>query len=98
MQPWLIHFVTGETRDALCRQVTEAADSGERSDDYPYFPKEFRQPYLSRRRKVGFDLFAIYGIERNDFEMRTRALLRNLPFFCSSVGLCFPNEIERSHV
>src|SRR3546814_15125673 len=30
MQPWLIHFVTGETRDALCRQVTEAADSGDR--------------------------------------------------------------------
>src|SRR3546814_9284693 len=33
MQPWLIHFVTGETRDALCRQVTEAADSGERRSE-----------------------------------------------------------------
>src|SRR3546814_12752096 len=64
MQPWLIHFVTGETRDALCRQVTEASDSGERSDDYPYFPKEFRAPYLSRLRKVGFDLFAISAIAR----------------------------------
>src|SRR3546814_4670586 len=74
---------TGETRDALCREVTEAADSGERSDDYPYFPKEFREPYLSRRRKVGFDLFAIYGIERNDFEGRKRALLRNFQFFRS---------------
>ena len=92
MQPWLIHFVTGEARDALCREVTEAADSGERSDDYPYFPKEFREPYLSRRRKVGFDLFAIYGIERNDFEGRKRALLRNFQFFGAPVGLFFTME------
>src|SRR3546814_6789693 len=85
MQPCLLHFVTGETRDALCRQATEAADSGGRIDDYPYLPKEFREPYLSRRRKVGFDLFAIYGIERNDFEGRKRALLRNFQFFGAPV-------------
>src|SRR3546814_12888340 len=53
---------------------------------------EFREPYLSRRRKVGFDLFAIYGIERNDFEGRKRALLRNFQFFGAPVGLFFTME------
>src|SRR3546814_19282569 len=53
MQHWLIHFDTGETRDALCRQVTEAADSGERSDDYPYFPTTYRGIYFFRRCTVG---------------------------------------------
>src|SRR3546814_6061000 len=83
-------LVTGVQTCAL--PISEAADSGERSDDYPYFPKEFREPYLSRRRKVGFDLFAIYGIERNDFEGRKRALLRNFQFFGAPVGLFFTME------
>jgi nitroreductase len=94
MQPWLIHYVTGATRDRLCAEVTEAADRGERSDDYPYFPKEIREPYLSRRRKVGFDLFAIYGVERHDMEGRKRALLRNFSFFGAPVGLFFTMERE----
>jgi nitroreductase len=92
MQPWLIHFVTGDTREELCKQVKGAVERGERSDDYPYFPKEIREPYLSRRRKVGFDLFAIYGVERHDVEGRKRALLRNFDFFGAPVGLFFTME------
>ncbi|KKC24178.1 nitroreductase [Sphingomonas sp. SRS2] len=92
MQPWLIHFVTGDVRDSLCREVTAAAAAGERSDDYPYFPQEIREPYLSRRRKVGFDLFNIYGIARDDLEGRKGALLRNFEFFGAPVGLFFVME------
>lgn len=92
MQPWLIHVVTGETRDALCREVSAAAAAEDRSDDYPYFPVAIEEPYLSRRRKVGFDLFAIYGVARQDMEGRTRALLRNFEFFGAPVGLFFTME------
>ena len=92
MQPWMVHFVTGATRETLCREVTAAAAAAERSDDYPYFPAEIREPYLSRRRKVGFDLFAIYGIERGDLEGRKSALLRNFQFFDAPVGLFFTME------
>lgn len=92
MQPWLIHVVTGDARDRLCREVTAAAAAGERSDDYPYFPREIREPYLSRRRKVGFDLFEIYGIARDDLEGRRGALLRNFEFFGAPVGLFFVME------
>src|SRR4051812_7353827 len=66
MQPWLVHYVSGATRDGLARQVTEAAEAGERSDEYNYFPREIREPYLSRRRKVGYDLYALYGVGKND--------------------------------
>tara|TARA_R110000782_G_C14819243_1_gene413918 strand:- start:19568 stop:20251 length:684 start_codon:yes stop_codon:yes gene_type:complete len=92
MQPWLVHFVSGETREALCREVTAAAAADERNDDYPYFPAEIREPYLSRRRKVGFDLFGIYGIDRHDLEGRKAALLRNFEFFGAPVGLFFTME------
>lgn len=39
MQPWLVHYVTGVTRARLCREVTAAAEAGERSDEYAYFPQ-----------------------------------------------------------
>jgi nitroreductase len=92
MQPWLIHYVTGETRNRLCNAVSSAAVAGDRSDDYDYFPKEIREPYVARRRKVGYDLFEIYGIERDDIEGRKDALLRNFQFFDAPVGLFFTME------
>jgi nitroreductase len=92
MQPWLVHFVTGETRDRLCQEVTRAAQRDERSEDYPYFPHQIREPYLSRRRKVGFDLYALHGVDRNDLEARKRVMLRNFQFFGAPVGLFFTME------
>ncbi|MFC4595938.1 nitroreductase [Sphingobium tyrosinilyticum] len=89
MQPWRVHIVTGDTHARLCAEVTAAASAGERSDEYPYFPADIREPYRGRRRKVGFDLFAIYGIGRDDLEGRQRALLRNFDFFGAPVGLFF---------
>lgn len=92
MQPWQVHVVTGDTHAQLCAEVTTAASAGERSDEYPYFPADIREPYRSRRRKVGFDLFAICGIGRDDLAGRQRALLRNFDFFGAPVGLFFTME------
>lgn len=92
MQPWLVHMVTGDTRGRLCQEVTAAAERGERSDEYVYFPREFREPYRSRRRKVGFDLYDLYGVQRDDLEGRKRAMLRNFDFFGAPVGLFFTME------
>jgi nitroreductase len=89
MQPWLVHYVTGETRARLCREVTAAAVARAPSDEYAYFPERIHEPYLSRRRKVGFDLFALYGIDRDDMAGRQRALLANFEFFGAPVGLFF---------
>lgn len=94
MQPWQVHVVTGDTRARLCAEVTAAASAGEHSDEYPYFPADIREPYRSRRRKVGFDLFAMYGIGRDDLEGRRRALLRNFDFFGAPVGLFFTMESD----
>ena len=92
MQPWLVHVVTGNTRARLCTEVADAVRAGERSDEYPYFPATIKEPYLARRRKVGFDLFATYGIGREDYAGRQEALLRNFDFFGAPVGLFFTME------
>jgi nitroreductase len=92
MQPWLLHYVTGKARARLCREVQAAASAGQRSEEYEYFPREIGEPYRSRRRKVGFDLFGVYGIDRHDTEGRKEALLRNFDFFGAPVGLFFVME------
>ncbi len=92
MQPWQIHVVTGGTRARLSAEVVAAVAAGDRTDEYPYFPAEIRDPYRTRRRKVGFDLFAIYGVGRDDVEGRQRALLRNFDFFGAPAGLFFTME------
>lgn len=94
MQPWRVHIVTGETKALLTQEVTAAAIRGERSDEYRYLPEKIVEPYLARRRKVGLDLYALYGIARDDIDARTRAYLRNFTFFGAPLGLFF--VIERT--
>ncbi len=94
MQPWRVHVVTGKTKDLLTEEVSSAVLRGERSDEYNYLPEKIVEPYLARRRKVGLDLFAIYGIDRDDIDGRTRAYLRNFAFFGAPLGLFF--VIERT--
>lgn len=91
-QPWLVHVVTGAARDRVCKDVTSAAIAGKQEQEYPYFPDDAGEPYLSRRRKVGFDLYALYGVDRKDIEGRKRAMLMNFDFFGAPVGLFFTME------
>jgi nitroreductase len=88
-QPWMVHIVSGETRERLSRAVTSAAEAGNESAEYRYLPELMHEPYLSRRRKIGFDLYALYGIDRRDTAARKEAMLRNYSFFGAPVGLFF---------
>ncbi|MGE7471951.1 nitroreductase [Bosea sp. NPDC003192] len=96
-QPWHVHVVVGETRERLSRAVIAAAEAGERSDEYAYAPAPVPEPYLSRRRAVGYALYSLYGIERSDYESRKRAMLRNFEFFGAPMGLFFTMEKSLLH-
>lgn len=92
IQPWLVHVVTGAARERLSRAALAAAEADETSLEYQYLPEVMREPYLSRRRKIGFDLYAKYGLERQDMAGRKAAMLRNFTFFGAPVGLFFTME------
>lgn len=92
IQPWLVHVACGESRDRLSREVLAAAQADESSLEYHYLPERLKEPYLSRRRKIGYDLYAVYGIDRQDFAARQSAMLRNYEFFGAPVGLFFTME------
>jgi nitroreductase len=86
-QPWKVHVVTGDSRARLSEAVRGSATGTGGSLEYSYIPDEVKEPYLSRRRKIGYDLYALYGIDREDRPARAEAMLRNFDFFGAPVGL-----------
>jgi nitroreductase len=88
-QPWKVHIAVGMARERLTAEVTAAAQSGPQQHEYRYSPDELPEPYLSRRRKVGFDLYGLAGVQRGDVAGRQRQALKNYTFFGAPVGLFF---------
>lgn len=92
IQPWKVRVVAGEARDRLCREILGAIDRGETSGhrrEWNYYPSHWREPFLGRRRKIGWDLYGLLGIAKGDFEGTERQRRRNYEFFGAPVGLVF---------
>ena len=91
MQPWRGHVLVGAERDRLCAAVQAQFDNGGKGHvrERKYYPDDFFEPYLSRRRKVGFGLDGILGIARGDTAAMQAQHRRNFQFFDAPVGLIF---------
>lgn len=89
IQPWHVYVLTGDAQAKLCARVLEAFDRGENEGLGEYYPTEFVEPYLARRRKVGWDLYGLLGIERGDWAAAAAYHRRNFEFFGAPVGLIF---------
>ncbi len=91
MQPWRAVALAGTELARFSDAVTEAYLSGAAANgiERPYYPKPLHDPYLARRRKVGWDLYGTMGIERGDREKATAHVARGLRFFGAPVGLVF---------
>lgn len=90
MQPWKVQVLTGAAKDRLSAAILTAFDGDEEhSGEWAYYPKKFRDPYLARRRKVGWDLYGLLGIEKGDSERMHAQHGRNHLFFDAPVGLIF---------
>lgn len=88
-QPWKVYVVEGAAKDRVTDAVTAASDAGETSPSYQYSPAKWPEPYLSRRRKLGFGLYDLLGIAKDDMEGRKRQHHENYRFFGAPVGLFF---------
>lgn len=90
IQPWRVYVVTGARKAELEREMLAAFDRGAfGEDEYQYYPKPWREPYLERRRKAGWGLYSLLGITRDDKDGMARQLRRNFLFFDAPVGLIF---------
>ena len=91
-QPWKVYVLTGQSRQAFCRALTRAYDDPDQSryqGEYAYYPKQWVSPFLDRRRKVGWDLYSLLGIERGDKAAMHAQHRRNYEFFGAPVGMIF---------
>lgn len=88
MQPWSVHVATGRTRHALARDLGEAfASDTPLQPEYSYYPPQWRDPYLRRRRETGWALYETLGIRKGDREQSRAQHARNFDFFGAPVAL-----------
>ena len=100
IQPWKVHVVAGAARDALAAELTAAhlePDDPQAEQEYQYYPTRWREPYLARRRKVGWDLYGLVGIAKGDRPAMRRQHARNFGFFGAPVGLFFTLDRDLEH-
>ncbi len=95
IQPWKVYVVAGEARDRLAKAMHEeflrvGEDGWKR--EFEYYPTKWRDPYLARRRKLGWDLYGLLGIAKGEREKTHRQHARNYLFFDAPVGLVFTLE------
>lgn len=92
IQPWKVHITTGDTQHKLCRAILDALERDghdKHKREWNYYPQQWREPFLGRRRKIGWDLYGLMGIAKGDYEAAEHYRRRNYAFFDAPVGLVF---------
>lgn len=91
IQPWRVHVVAGDKRDALCTRVCAEFDKGPEAAaaEYDYYPTKFFEPYLSRRRRTGWNLYGLLGIAKGDLAAMQRQHRHNFDLFDAPLALVF---------
>ncbi|HEX5394388.1 MAG TPA: nitroreductase family protein [Rhodocyclaceae bacterium] len=91
IQPWQAYVCMGDARKRISSEVQAAYESGAEGhqEEYRYYPRAWREPYQSRRRKIGKDLYGALGITRDDKDGMRRHFGRNYDFFGAPVGIFF---------
>jgi len=91
MQPWRGYALAGAPKDAVVTAVQAAFDAHDpgHAQEVQYYPDSFFEPYLSRRRAVGWELYGLLGIAKGEGEKMQAQHRRNFQFFDAPVGLIF---------
>ena len=92
-QPWRVYVLTGSAKEDLSQAITAAyrdpAQAKEHTEEYAYYPREWVAPFIDRRRKVGWDLYTLLGLTRDNKAGMAAQHGRNYVFFDAPVGLIF---------
>jgi nitroreductase len=69
-QPWKVYVLTGDSLTQLSEKILHAhqhpSTEESHTEEYNYYPVKWVSPYLERRRKVGWDLYALLGLAREN--------------------------------
>ena len=92
-QPWQVHVLQGAAKaalsDAILAVYSDPVLNAQHTEEYSYYPREWKSPFIDRRRKVGWDLYALLGLTRDNKAGMAAQHARNFRFFDAPVGLIF---------
>ena len=92
-QPWKVYVVTGQAKQRLSEAIlavyADPEQARQHTEEYAYYPREWVSPFVDRRRKVGWDLYSLLGLTRDNKAGMAAQHARNYEFFGAPVGLIF---------
>lgn len=90
-QPWKVHVLTGERKTAVSQAILAEFEQPTfaHKGEYAYYPAQWVEPYLSRRRQTGLALYGLLRIGKEDKVAMQAQWARNFSFFDAPVGLVF---------
>ncbi len=89
-QPWQVAVVTGTIKTRIGDELLAARKARQpENPDYAYYPKDWQEPYKSRRKATGLALYQALNIGKDDAFARLKAWNNNYRFFGAPVGLLF---------
>lgn len=90
LQSWQVIVVHNGALKKLGKKLFDMSLAGVKEEcEYQFYPRSWRDPYLSRRRKLGWDLYRALGIARSERSRIERQQAKNFLFFGAPVGLIF---------
>jgi nitroreductase len=91
LQPWRVWVLGGEemVRFKLMMKDKISANPRGEGTEYSIYPPELKEPYKSRRFKVGEDMYATIGVSRDDKFGRLLQFSRNFEFFGAPCAMFF---------
>ncbi len=92
-QPWRVRVLTGNAKQRLSAAIKASyfhvSGGPKDTPEYDYYPREWFSPYVDRRRKIGFDLYGLLNIKRDEKQRMIEQMGKNFEFFGAPVGLIF---------
>jgi len=89
-QPWQVAVVMGEKKKLLEQRLENAYRSGIKAQtDYQYYPCEWHEPYKTRRKACGLQLYTALEINRDDKEKQIEQWVANYRAFDAPIMLLF---------
>ena len=90
VQPWRVYALAGKDKEALSATILQkVAHNAAEGREFNYYPTEWVEPFLGRRREVGLGLYGLLGIGKEDKAAMKAQAGRNFLFFDAPVGLIF---------
>ncbi len=94
IQPWNVDILTGLALKKFTAEIKNEflENRNNHSLERLHYMKKFKEPYLKRRRKVGWDLYSLLGIKKGDYKKTSDFHSKNYEFFGAPVGMIFSIE------